>query len=97
MLIGMIYVLVFISIVNLTTLKLLTHREKIKRMIVYCSTLKCKHSRNTNENVPLNDCQMQLLKEVGVIVDDNMKKCTNSRSVSKLSVCVLHSHVVAVM
>ena len=43
-------------------------------MIVYCSSLKCKHSRNTDENVPLNDCQIQLLKEVGVTIDDNMRK-----------------------
>ena len=74
MLTGMIFVLVFIPIVSLTTMKLLIHREKIKRVIVYCSSLKCKHSRNTDENVPLNDCQIQLLKEVGVTVDDNVGK-----------------------
>ena len=74
MLTGMIYVLVFTPIVSLTTMKLLIHREKIKRAIVYCSSLKCKHSRNTDENVPLNDCQIQLLKEVGVTIDDNMRK-----------------------
>ena len=71
---GMIYVLVLLPIVSLTTMKLLIHREKIKRAITYCGTLKCKHSRKDNENIPLNDCQTQLLKEVGVTVDDNMRK-----------------------
>ena len=40
-------------------------------MIVYCSTLKCKQSRNSNE-IPLNDCETQLIKEI--IVDDNMRR-----------------------
>ena len=65
------YVLVLLPLVSLITMKILMHRENIKNMIIYCSMLKCKHSRN-NDEVPLNDCETQLLKEV--IVDDNMRR-----------------------
>ena len=67
--IGMVYVLVLLPLVGLITMKLMIHRGNINKIIVYCSTLKCKHSRSNNE-IPLNDCDYgaQLLKEV----DDNM-------------------------
>ena len=71
--IGTAYVLVLLPLFGLITMKLLIHRRNIKKMINYCSTFKCKHSRN-NDEIPLNDCQEQLLREVGVIVDDNMRR-----------------------
>ena len=40
-------------------------------MIVYCSTINCKHLR-TNDEIPLTDCETPMLKEV--IVDDNMRR-----------------------
>ena len=71
--IGTAYVLVLLPLIGLITMKLLIHRRNIKKMINYCSTFKCKHSRN-NDEIPLNDCQEQLLREVGVVVDDNMRR-----------------------
>ena len=66
-----IYILVLSPVICLITMKLWVHRNNISTMIVYCSALKCKHSRN-NDEIPLNDCETQLLKEV--IVDDNMRR-----------------------
>ena len=71
--VGTVYVLVLLPLVGLIIMKLLIHRMKIRKMIVYCNTLKCRRSRN-NDEIPLNDCQEQLLREVGVIVDDNMRR-----------------------
>ena len=68
---GTMYVLVLLPLVSLITIKVLIHRENIKNLIVYCSTLKCKNSSN-NDELPLNDCETQLLKEL--IVDDNMRR-----------------------
>ena len=68
---GTLYVLVLLPLVSLIIMKLLIHRRNIKEMIVYCSTTKCKRSRNDNE-ISLNDCETQLIKEV--VVDDNMRK-----------------------
>ena len=68
---GTIFVLVSSPLMGLITLKIWIHRNNIRAMIVYCSTTKCKHSR-INDNVPLNDCETQLLKEV--VVDDNMRR-----------------------
>ena len=70
---GTVYVLVLLPLVGLIAMKLLIHRMKIREMIVYCSTLKCRRSRN-NDEIPLIDCQEQLLREVGVVVDDNMRR-----------------------
>ena len=69
--IGTIYVLLLLPLIGLITMKLWIHRNNIKMMIVYCSSLKCKHSRSSDE-IPLNDCKTQLLKEL--IIDDNMRK-----------------------
>ena len=71
LLIGTIYVIILLPLIGLITMKLWIHRNSIRMMIVYCSTLKCKHSRSNNE-IPLNDRETQLLKEV--IVDDNMRR-----------------------
>ena len=68
---GTIYVLLLLPLMGLITMKLWIHKSNIRMMIVYCNTLKCKHSRNTDE-IPLNDCETQMLKEV--IVDDNMRR-----------------------
>ena len=68
---GTIYVLLLLPLMGLTIMKLWIHRNNIRMMIVYCNTLKCKHSRN-NDEIPLNDCEIQMLKEV--IVDDNMRR-----------------------
>ena len=68
---GTMYVLVLLPLVSLITVKVLIHRENIKNMIIYCSTMKCKYSRATDE-IPLNDCETQLIKEL--IVDDNMRR-----------------------
>ena len=68
---GAMYVLVLLPLVSLFTMKVLMHRENIRNMIVYCSTLKCKNSRDTDQ-IPLNDCKTQLLKEI--IVDDSMRR-----------------------
>ena len=54
---------------------LLIHREKIMNIVVYCSTWKCKCSRNDG-NIAVNDCEMQLLREVG-IGDDEMRRNAN--------------------
>ena len=71
--VGTVYALVLLPLVGLIIMKLLIRRMKIRKMIVYCHTLKCRHSRN-NDEIPLNDCQEQLLREIGVIVDDNMRR-----------------------
>ena len=71
LIIGTMYVLVLMPLITLITMKVLMHRESIKNMIIYCSTMKCKYSRATDE-IPLNDCETQLIKEV--IVDDNMRR-----------------------
>ena len=71
--VGTVYALVLLPLVGMIIMKLLIQRMKIRKMIVYCSTLKCRRSRN-NDEIPLNDCQEQLLKEVGVVVDDNMRR-----------------------
>ena len=68
---GTIFVLLLLPLIGLITMKLWIHRNDIKTMIIYCSTLKCKHSR-TNDEIPLNDSETQLLKEV--IVDDDMRR-----------------------
>ena len=68
---GTMYILVLLPLVSLITMKVLTHRKNIKNLIVYYSTLKCRHSRD-NDEIPLNDYETQMLKEV--IVDDNMRK-----------------------
>ena len=68
---GTIYVLILLPLMGLITMKLWIHRNNIRLIIVYCSTLKCKHSRN-NDEIPLNDCETQMLKEL--IVDDNMRR-----------------------
>ena len=68
---GTIYVIILLPLIGLITMKLWIHRNSIRMMIVYFSTLKCKLSRSNNE-IPLNDCETQLLKEV--IVDDNMRR-----------------------
>ena len=75
LIIGTMYVLVLLPLISLITMKVLIHRENIKNMIVYCSTLKCKNSRNNDhDEIPLHDydCETQLLKEI--IVDDDMRK-----------------------
>ena len=66
-----IYVLILLPLIGLIIMKLWMHRNNIKLMIAYCSTMKCKHLRN-NDEIPLHDCETQLLKEV--IVDDNMRR-----------------------
>ena len=68
---GTMYVLVLLPLVSLITMKVLIHRENIKNMIVYCNTLKCKYSSDTDQ-IPLHDCETQLLKEI--IVDDSMRR-----------------------
>ena len=71
--IGTAYVLVLLPLVGLITMKLLIHRRDIRKMINYCSRFKCKHSGN-NDEIPLNDYQKLLLREVGVVVDENMRR-----------------------
>ena len=68
---GTIFVLVLSPLMGLMTLKIWIYRNNIRAMIVYFSTIKCKHSI-INDEMPLNDCETQLLKEV--IVDDNMRR-----------------------
>ena len=72
---GTIYAVTLSPLISLITMKLWMHRNNIRMMIVYCSNLKCitkcTHSGNNCE-IPLNDCETQLLKEV--IVDDNMRR-----------------------
>ena len=67
---GTAYVSVLLPLAGLITMKLVIHRRNIRNMINYC---KCKRSRNVDE-VALNDCQVQLLREFDVIVDDNMRR-----------------------
>ena len=67
---GTAYASVLLPLVSLITMKLVIHRRNIRNMIDYC---KCKHSRNVDE-VALNDCQVQLLREFDIIVDDNMRR-----------------------
>ena len=78
---GTVYALVLLPLVALITLKLLIHRRKIRKVIVYCGNLKCKHSRNDDE-IPLNappeaqsrdDSETQPGETV-IIIDDNMRK-----------------------
>ena len=72
--IGAAYVLVLLPLVGLITMKLLIHRRNIAKMIYYCiNFITCPHSRNNND-IPLKDCQEQLLREDGVIVDNNIKR-----------------------
>ena len=68
---GTIYALILSPLISLITMKLWIHRNNIKIMIVYCSTVKCKRSVNKDE-IQLNDYETQLLKEV--IIDDNMRR-----------------------
>ena len=43
-------------------------------MIYYCiNFITCPHSKNNND-ILLKDCQEQLLREDGVIVDNNIKR-----------------------
>ena len=44
-----IYVLILSPLMGLITMKTWIHRNNIKMMIVYCSNLKCKPSRNNND------------------------------------------------
>ena len=67
---GTVYVSVLLPLVGLITVKLVVHRRNIINMIDYC---KQKCSRNIDE-VALNDCQAQLLREFNIIVDDNMRR-----------------------
>ena len=67
---GTVYVSVLLPLVGLITVKLVVHRRNIINMIDYC---KRKCSRNIDE-VALNDCQAQLLREFNIIVDDNMRR-----------------------
>ena len=67
---GTAYVSVLLPMVGLIAMKLVIHRRNIRKMIGYC---KFKHSRNTDE-MELNDCQAQLLREVDIIVDDDMRR-----------------------
>ena len=75
---GTVYVLVLLPLVSLITIKLLIHRRKL---IIYCSNLKCKRSRNDDE-IPLNapeaqsrdDSETQQPGETVVIIDDNMRR-----------------------
>ena len=72
--IGAAYVLVLLPLLGLITMKLLVHRRNIAKMIYYCiNFITCPHSRNNND-IPLIDCQEQLLREDGVIVDNNIKR-----------------------
>ena len=68
---GTIYILVLSPLIGLITMTIWIHRNNVKMMIVCCSSFKCNHSRITDE-IPLNDCEVQLLKEV--IVDDDMRR-----------------------
>ena len=70
--VGIAYILVLLPLVGLIIMKLLTNRKNIKKMIVDCSILKCKTSRNHDE-VLLNNSETQLHNEVTVDVDDNMR------------------------
>ena len=70
---GTAYVLVLLPLVGLITMKLLIHRSDIRKLLIYCSRFRCKQSRN-NDEIPLNDYQEVLLREVGVIVDENMRR-----------------------
>ena len=67
---GTAYVSVLFPLVGLIAMKLVIHRRNIRNTIDYC---KCKRSRNTDE-MALNDCQAQLLREVDIIVDDDMRR-----------------------
>ena len=68
--IGTAYVSVLLPMVGLITMMLVIHRSNIRNMIGY---YKSKHSRKTDE-MALHDCQVQLLRVVDVIVDDNMRR-----------------------
>ena len=68
---GTIYILVLSPLIGLITMTLWIHRNSVKMMIVYCSSLKRNCSR-INDEMSLNDCEAQLLKEV--IVDDDMRR-----------------------
>ena len=70
LILGTAYVSVLLPLVGLITLKLVIHRRNIRNMIDYC---KCKRSRNIDE-VALNACQAQVLREFDIIVDDNMRR-----------------------
>ena len=76
---GTVYVLVLLPLVNLIAMKLLIHRRKIRKLIIFCSNLKCKNSRNDDE-IPLNapDHETQSRDdtdgETVVIIDDNMRR-----------------------
>jgi len=72
---GAVYVLLLLPFTSLIGIKILIHRRKIKKMIVYCSTFKRRHL-NDNE-VPLVTIETQP-REIsnGVTVDNNMKRMT---------------------
>ena len=76
-----VYVLALLPLASLIIMKLLIHRRKIKnKLIIYCSNLKCKHSRNDDE-IPLNVSEAQSgddpetqPEETVVIIDDDMRR-----------------------
>ena len=72
---GMIYVVALSPLIGLITLKLWINRNNIRVIIVYCDNSKCicKHTQSRNsDEIPLNDCETQRLKEA--MVDDNMRR-----------------------
>ena len=70
--IGTVYGLIILPLIGLITMKLLIHRRKIRNMAAYC-ILKCKNSKKNDEFL-LSDLETHLLKEVSIIVDDNMRR-----------------------
>ena len=68
---GTMYVLVLLPLGSLIAIKILIHRGNIKNLIVYYSISKWKNSNNSDQ-IPLNDYETQLLKEV--IIDDNIRR-----------------------
>ena len=73
--IGTAFILVLLPLLGLITMKLLIHRKNIRMMIDHCHSFKwkCKCPRK-DDKISLNDFQEPLIKEVGIIVDDNMRK-----------------------
>ena len=75
-----VYGLVLLPLVSLITMKLIIHRRKIKKLIIYCSSVKCKRSRNDDE-IPLNAPEAQPGNdsetqpgETVVIIDNEMRR-----------------------
>ena len=73
--IGTAFILVLLPLLGLITMKLLIHRKNIRMMIDRCHSFKwiCKCPRKDDE-ISLNDFQEPLIKEVSIIVDDNMRQ-----------------------